>query len=129
MRKAIAAIAVLVTSAAGLLQVGATAAEGAQSQSAQGVTPTSIKLGITYLDAAAIRNIVNIDPGNYHVAYTALIDQINAKGGINGRKIVPVFEAIDPIGTTPAATACTGSSACSTGPRLSPNSQVCSRSR
>jgi len=28
-----------------------------------------------------------------------------------------------------AATACTGSSASSTGPRLSPNSQVCSRSR
>ena len=32
---------------------------------------------------------------------------MNAKGGINGRKIVPVFEPIDPIGTTPAATACT----------------------
>ena len=69
--------------------------------------PTSIKLGITYLDAAAIKNIVNIDPGNYQVAYTALIRQINAKGGINGRKIVPVFEPINPIGTSPAATACT----------------------
>ena len=72
----------------------------------QGVTPTSIKLGITYLDAAAIKNVVNIDPGNYQVAYTALIHQINAKGGINGRKIVPVFEPINPIGTAPAATAC-----------------------
>ncbi len=84
-----------------------TPAGAAGEQSGQGVTPTSIKLGITYLDAAAVKNIVNIDPGNYQVAYTALIDQINAKGGINGRKIVPVFEPIDPIGTTPAATACT----------------------
>ncbi len=83
-------------------------ADGAgDNQSGQGVTPTSIKLGITYLDTAAIKSIVDIDPGNYQVAYTALIHQINAKGGINGRKIVPVFEPIDPIGTSPAATACT----------------------
>ena len=81
MRKAIAAVAVLVTSAAGLLQVGETAAEGAQSQSAQGVTPTSIKVGVTYPDVAAIRNVINVDPGNYQVAYTALFDQINAHGG------------------------------------------------
>jgi ABC-type branched-subunit amino acid transport system substrate-binding protein len=107
MRKAIAAVAVLVTSAAGLLQVGAMAAEGAQSQSAQGVTPTSIKIGVTYPDVAAIRNVINVDPGNYQVAYTALFDQINAHGGINGRKIVPVFAAVDPLGTAGAATACT----------------------
>ncbi len=50
--------------------------------------------------------MVNIDPGNYQVAYGALIRQINAQGGINGRKIVPVFEPIDPIGTAPAASAC-----------------------
>ena len=90
-----------------ILAVSVIADGAADDQSGQGVTPTSIKLGITYLDAAAIQNIVNIDPGNYQVAYTALIDQINAKGGINGRKIVPVFEPIDPIGTAPAATACT----------------------
>ena len=83
-------------------------AEGTTSdQSAPGVTPTSIKLGITYLDSAAIQDVVNINPGNYQVAYTALIDQINAKGGINGRKIVPVFEPINPIGTASAANACT----------------------
>ncbi|MGP0032714.1 MAG: ABC transporter substrate-binding protein [Acidimicrobiales bacterium] len=83
------------------------ASGAADGQSGQGVTSTSIKLGITYLDAAAIRDVVNIDPGDYPVAYTTLIDQINAEGGINGRKIVPVFEPINPIGTSPAATACT----------------------
>ena len=91
----------------GMVFVAGTAGGATDNHSGQGVTPTSIKLGITYLDAAAVRNIVNIDPGNYQVAYTALIRQINAKGGINGRKIVPVFEPINPIGTTPAATACT----------------------
>ena len=76
----------------GVIALGPGVAGGTAAQSGQGVTPTSIKLGITYLDAAAIKNVVNIDPGNFKVAYTALIDQINAKGGINGRKIVPVFE-------------------------------------
>ncbi|MGO9854344.1 MAG: ABC transporter substrate-binding protein [Acidimicrobiales bacterium] len=106
MRKATTAIAVLMTSVAALLQLGANAAEGAQSQSAQGVTPTSIKVGVTYPDVAAISNIINVDPGNYQVAYTALFDQINAHGGIDGRKIVPVFAAVDPLGTAGAAAAC-----------------------
>jgi ABC-type branched-subunit amino acid transport system substrate-binding protein len=79
----------------------------ASSKSVQGVTPTTIKVGITYPDVAAVKSIVNIDPGNYPEAYQALIRQINAHGGINGRKIVPVLAAIDPLGTAPAATACT----------------------
>jgi hypothetical protein len=41
------------------------------------------------------------------VAYSALIKQINAAGGINGRMIVPVFAAVNPLGTAGAATACT----------------------
>jgi ABC-type branched-subunit amino acid transport system substrate-binding protein len=50
---------------------------------------------------------VSVDPGNYQNAYQALIDKINRLGGINGRKIVPVFASVDPLGTAPAATACT----------------------
>ena len=110
MRRAPAVIVATLMMIIGLMLVALAPgiADGAgDNQSGQGVTPTSIKLGITYLDTAAIKSIVNIDPGNYQVAYTALIHQINAKGGINGRKIVPVFEPIDPIGTSPAATACT----------------------
>jgi len=107
MRRALTVIVAALIAITGLILVVPGIAEGAADQSAQGVTSTSIKLGITYLDAAAVRSIVNIDPGDYQVAYTALIHQINAKGGINGRKIVPVFEPINPIGTSPAATACT----------------------
>jgi hypothetical protein len=83
-----------------------TGVAGASAQ-VQGVTPTSIRIGITYADVAAIRNLINVDPGNYQVAYTAVIDQINARGGINGRKIVPVFAPVNPQGTAGAATACT----------------------
>ncbi len=108
MRSALRSFVVALMAITGFALLGPGTANGASlEQSAQGVTPTSIKLGITYLDSAAIQNVVNIQPGNYQVAYTALIDQINAKGGINGRKIVPVFEPVDPIGTASAATACT----------------------
>lgn len=107
MRRPLMAITATLMAITGFVVVGSGVAGSTTATPGQGVTPTSIKLGITYLDAAAIKNIVNIDPGNFQVAYTALINQINAKGGINGRKIVPVFEPVDPIGTTPAATACT----------------------
>ena len=107
MRRPLAVIVATVMTITGFILMAGIADGAADNQPGQGVSPTSIKLGITYLDAAAIKNIVNIDPGDYQGAYTALIDQINAKGGINGRRIVPVFEPIDPIGTTPAATACT----------------------
>ena len=75
--------------------------------STPGVTPSSIKIGITYPDVAAIATIINVNPGNYQVAYNTLINQINAQGGINGRKITPVYAPVDPLGTAGAATACT----------------------
>ena len=108
MRKAIAALAVLLVPMAALLQQATSGGAGAaQGQSAPGVTPTSIKIGITYPDVAAISTIINVNPGNYQVAYTTLINQINAHGGINGRKITPVYAPVDPLGTAGAATACT----------------------
>jgi len=106
MRKAIAAWAVLVLWTAGIAQVVLTGGADA-SPAGQGVTPTSITVGITYPDVAAIRTVINVDPGNYEIAYTTLIKQINAHGGINGRKITPVFATVDPLGTAGAATACT----------------------
>ena len=105
MRKALAALAGFLTVATGASPLLAGSAGAAES--AQGVTPTTIKVGITYPDVAALKGIINVDPGNYQVAYTTLINQLNAKGGINGRKIVPVFAAVNPVGTAGAATACT----------------------
>jgi ABC-type branched-subunit amino acid transport system substrate-binding protein len=108
MRKALTALAVLLLPMAALLQqVTSGGAGAAQSQSTPGVTPTNIKIGITYPDVAAIATIINVNPGNYQVAYNTLINQINAQGGINGRKITAVYAPVDPLGTAGAATACT----------------------
>jgi hypothetical protein len=73
---------------------------------APGVTADTIKVGITYVDLEAIKDLTDIDHGSYEDAYRAVIDDINAKGGINGRKIEPVFAAVNPIGTDPAEAAC-----------------------
>jgi hypothetical protein len=80
---------------------------GSESQNGPGVTSSTIHIGITYPDLSALRSFINVDPGNYLVAYETLIKQINAQGGINGRKITPVFTPVNPQGTAPAATACT----------------------
>jgi ABC-type branched-subunit amino acid transport system substrate-binding protein len=106
MRKSIAAVAACITFVTGFATLAASDAAGAAS-SGQGVTANTIKVGVTYPDVAAISNIINVDPGNYPVAYTALFNQINAQGGLDGRKIVPSFAAVDPLGTAGAATACT----------------------
>jgi len=106
MRKTFMALAGLLVAATGFTQLVALGTAGAES-SGQGVTASAIKVGITYPDVAAIKNLINVDPGNYQVAYSALIKQLNAAGGINGRQVVPVFAAVDPLGTAGAATACT----------------------
>jgi hypothetical protein len=73
---------------------------------APGVTDDAVKVGITYVDLAAIGDVVSIDHGDYEAAYTALIDAINADGGINGRQIEPTFVGINPTETNSAETAC-----------------------
>src|SRR6516225_5665413 len=80
----------------------------AVSDGTQGVTATTIRVGIPYVDVAAVKAVgVDIDWGSVPDAFNAVIDHINAQGGINGRKIVPYLVAVNPTGTAPAATACT----------------------
>ncbi len=71
-----------------------------------GVSKDDIKLGVTYVDLDAIRDVTDISHGDYKTTYNAVIDELNKKGGINGRKVVPVFAPINPIGTAPAQEAC-----------------------
>ncbi len=64
----------------------------------------TIRVGIPYVDvdAAALRaDGLNVNWGSVPEAFKAVIDNIN------GRKIVPYRMAVNPIGTAPAATACT----------------------
>ena len=82
----------------------------AASRATPGVTKTTIRVGIPYVnvDVAVLRDVgVNLNFGNVPDAFEAIIDDINAHGGINGRKIVPYLVAVNPVGTAPAATACT----------------------
>jgi hypothetical protein len=72
-----------------------------------GVTDDAVRVGITYVDAEALQAVgLNFDLGDVEGAYNALIDQINADGGINGRQIEPVFAPIDPNSPAPAEEAC-----------------------
>lgn len=74
---------------------------------ADGVTDDAIKVGVTYVDLAALGDVVDLDHGDYEAAYQAVADDINADGGINGREIELVFAPVVPIGTAPADEACT----------------------
>jgi hypothetical protein len=78
------------------------------AQAAPGVTATTIKVGVPYIDYASLKSLgIDIDRGNYPDAYNALIASINAHGGVNGRKIVPYYVAVSPTGTAAAQTSCT----------------------
>ena len=97
MRKLSVLLVVLVT------MLGVSAVAWAASP---GVTKDEIKIGVTYPDLDAIRDVTDISHGDYKKTYNAVIDELNKQGGINGRKVVPVFAPINPIGTVPAQEAC-----------------------
>ncbi len=73
---------------------------------APGVTDESVTIGVTYVDLESIADIVSLDHGDYELAYQALIDAINADGGIHGRQIEAVFAPVNPVGTAGADAAC-----------------------
>jgi ABC-type branched-subunit amino acid transport system substrate-binding protein len=97
MRKVSALVVVLVT----VLGIA-----GVAWAAAPGVSKDEIKIGVTYPDLDAIRDVTDISHGDYKATYNAVIDELNKKGGIDGRKVVPVFAPINPIGTAPAQEAC-----------------------
>jgi len=87
---------------------GAGPASAAPTAPTQAVTATTIRVGIPYVDLAAVRQFgITLDQGNFPDAYNAIIANLNAQGGINGRHLVPYLVAVNPVGTGPAITACT----------------------
>lgn len=82
-------------------------AAGASSPADQGVTSTSIRIGIPVIDFAALESVgVTLNDGNFQDAFNASTAHINAQGGVDGRKVVPYF-----VETNPAVTA-SGNSSC-----------------
>jgi len=74
---------------------------------APGVTDTSIKIGIMYLDLSAAGPVLGINQGDYKAAYQAAIDEVNEAGGVQGRKLEAVFTPIVPASADQGTAACT----------------------
>jgi ABC-type branched-subunit amino acid transport system substrate-binding protein len=72
-----------------------------------GVTPTEVKVGIALVDFTCIKSFTDSIRENQNQVYQAFIDDINAKGGIAGRKVVPVYDSYCPIGTAGPLSVCT----------------------
>jgi hypothetical protein len=83
-------------------------ATSASAAPTQGVSSGSIRVGLPYLNLAALSAVgLSIDQGSYPDAFNALIDNLNAQGGINGRKVAPYLSLINPTSLSSSASACT----------------------
>jgi hypothetical protein len=108
-RKARWAGVALVTLVGSLLSAGAipAGASGASSPANQGVTATTVIVGLPYVNFAALKNLgVDINDGSFPDAYTAIANNINAHGGINGRKINMQMVEMNPALPADAASSC-----------------------
>ncbi len=75
----------------------------------RGVTKDTIKIGYAYIDLETLAKsgIVRIDHGPYEDIITALVDDVNARGGVDGRKLELVTAKFSPIGNEEQLAACT----------------------
>jgi hypothetical protein len=72
-----------------------------------GVTGSTIKVGVALVDFKCIEPYIQTTRVDEYKVYDAFIADMNAKGGIAGRKIVPVYKTFCPIVPTPALSLCT----------------------
>ncbi len=104
--RGLAAIAVVVVALAAI-GVGSGAAAAASSKLGPGVTDSTIKLGLVQVDYSCIKDFVDFTRGDQEKAYKVFVDDLNAKGGILGRKVEPVYRDFCPIGNSQALSTCT----------------------
>jgi hypothetical protein len=79
----------------------------ASSTGAVGVTPKQVKVGVALIDYSCIKSFVDTIRTHEDKVYRAFIDDVNKKGGMAGRKIVPVFESFCPVQSAGVLAACT----------------------
>lgn len=74
----------------------------------RGVTPETIKVGISMLDFQFLveNNYAPAGWGDQQGVWQALIDDLNARGGIYGRQIEAVYDFYSPIGSVEAEETC-----------------------
>lgn len=74
----------------------------------QGVTATTVKIGVVFVDYKAIAQFIDFQRGDQQKIFQAFVDDINAKGGVaGGRKLVPVYNTYFPAGSAGPLSACT----------------------
>ena len=74
----------------------------------RGVTADTITIGVSYLDIEALVDL-GFSPatwGDQELVIQALTDDINERGGINGRQVEVIMDKYSPIGITEAEAAC-----------------------
>ena len=104
--KALTAAILAIVVTMGALVPGAGAADSSVG-TGQGVTPTTIKLGLVQVDYSCIKDFVDFNRGDQEQTYKVFVDDLNAKGGILGRKVEGVFRSFCPVGNAQALSACT----------------------
>jgi len=72
-----------------------------------GVTPTTIKIGVSLVDFTCIQQFVSQIRQNQQQIYQDFINGVNQHGGVDGKQLVPVYHTFCPIGSTGALTECT----------------------
>jgi len=72
-----------------------------------GVTDDAIKIGVALVDFKCIAPYIQTTRIDEYKVYDAFIADINAKGGVAGRKLVPVYHTFCPIVPAPALALCT----------------------
>ncbi len=77
------------------------------SAAAAGVTPTQIKVGIALVDYKCVKDFVDSIREHEDQVYQAYVDDINAKGGISGRKVKAVYDTYCPLGSAAPLAVCT----------------------
>ena len=87
------------TTAAPVATIAAPVAPAASSENGRGVTDSTIKIG--FIDAAfgTPAGFLPSSTGNATAQITAVVDAINAAGGIGGRKVTPVIRRFDLSGS------------------------------
>ena len=105
-RNAFATIASIVVVLGAMVISGSTQA-GASSPADQGVTSTTIRIGISVINFAALQAVgVTLNDGNYQDAVSALTANMNAHGGVDGRKVVPYFVEMNPASASSILSSC-----------------------
>jgi hypothetical protein len=105
-RNTFATIASIVVVLGAMLVSGSTQA-GASSPADQGVTSTTIRIGIPVINFAALQAVgVTLNDGNYQDAVSALTANMNAHGGVDGRKVIPYFVEMNPAVASSTSSSC-----------------------